>query len=218
MPETRNITEITANAHQRAIRANHVRYLADKMKREGYNPSYPLTINADGMLVHGGHRLEAARLAGISEVPVVITDESPIRHSLRCNRDGQDNTPDDVFDLAELCYRLAQEGWTGQQIADEMGWTPANVTYYSNIRKELHPIAWKLARSELTKNGSSVSEEGETVVNQELTIVNWSESHFRALLQYLPCPDGDRAIMRAQIEAINACLGRCRVLPTFFAL
>ena len=88
---------------------------------------------------------------------------------------------DDVFDLAELCWKMAQDEMTGQQIADELGWkSAAKVTYHTNIKNGLHLQSWDLAR--LTKKPNSVNGNSKTLVNQELTKVNWNERQFRELL------------------------------------
>jgi hypothetical protein len=135
---------------------------------------------------------------------------SLIRFGLQCNADGQLSAANDVFDYAELCWGLAQEGWTGEQIAYELGekWSPPKVTYYSNIRRLLCPRAWDMARHGLTRNDDSVNAEDEDVVNQWLTKVHWNERHFRALLAYLGCQEIDRATMRAQVKAIFEILAR----------
>lgn len=202
--------DIKITVRHRALRPWKVKHITDKMKAAGYNTSYPITIEEGGILVDGGHRVAAAKEAGIVSIPYVFMPDgvSGIRHALRCNEDGADTERYDVFDLAELCWGLAQDGWTGQQIADELGWgSAAKVSYYSGIRSNLHPRAWGLARG-LTINDNLLRVTGETVVNPELTNVNWQESHFRALLKFLSWQEGDRAIMRAQLKAIRAIITR----------
>lgn len=193
------IDVIQPNPYQRAIKPDRVKYYAAKMKREGYNESYPVTLDLDGVLVDGGHRLEAAKMVGITEVPYIVTNAPRVAHSLRCNRDGADTVPDDVFDLAELCWRLSRDGQTGEQIAQELEWNEtASVTNHKNIKVKLHPVAWQLARFGVTANLPLG-----TAANQELASANWLEAHFRAFLHFLPCPDSNRALMRAQVQAIR---------------
>ena len=91
--------------------------------------------------------------------------------------------PDDVFDLAELCYGLSQQGWSGEQIAKELGWSEGAVFNYKAIKDYLHPRAWSLAR--LTNFNSFVSEDDDGLVSPKLTKVSWRETHFRALLKHL---------------------------------
>lgn len=201
------VREVQPNPYQRALRPDRVARLADKMASEGYNESYPITVTPDRVLVDGGHRVAAAAHVGIEAVPYLITHEPPVAHSLRCNRDGADTVEDDVFDLAERVWKMSRDGWTGQQIADELGWTPAHVSYHKRIKEQLHPLAWQAARG-LTTNGNFVNQLSDDVVNQELTIVNWAESHFRAFLSALPCENGNRAAMRAQVRAIRDIYGK----------
>lgn len=47
----------------------------------------------------------------------------------------------------------------------------------------------------MTKNADIGKGADEELVNQELTIVKWRETHFRALLKHLPCSNGDRAAL-----------------------
>jgi len=102
--------------------------------------------------------------------------------------------PNDMFDLAELCWRLNQDGWTGQQIAQELGWNEtASVTNHKNIKVKLHPAAWQLARFGIIANVLP-----DTIANQELANANWVEAHFRTFLRFLPCEDGNRALMDTQ--------------------
>ncbi|MDP3064171.1 MAG: DNA methyltransferase [Chloroflexota bacterium] len=205
-----NPKEVRVPRHHRALKPWALERLLQSMREHGYNVAYPIVIDKTGTLVDGGHRLEAALRLGISHIPFTLKPEgvSTIRFGLQCNADGQLCQPDDVFDLAELCHGLAEEEWSGQQLADELGWTPAFVTYHTNIREQLHPRAWDLARNGLTITPPVVKEEEDSPVKQELTIVNWRESHFRALLRHLPCVDGDHGAMRAQMAVLQDALKR----------
>lgn len=197
------LNQIVNYPEQRQTNPDHVRYLAQKIKERGYNSSYPVTLDKDNGLVDGGHRVEAARLAGLIEVPFLRKPDgvSRIKHAILCNEDGADTRVYDVFDYAELCYAI------GQQVADELGWSPGKVSQHAKLKKALHPLAWNLAR--FTKLNQVVNDEGELIVNRDFTIVNWSESHFRSLLSCLPLNGHpDRAIMRAQLNTIQAALTR----------
>ena len=141
-------------------------------------------------------------LPGSSQTPA--GDETSYHHSPW----APGCVPDDVFDLAELCYGLSQEEWSGEQIAKELGWTEAFVSYHKHIKERLHPRAWDLARNTLTKTTAFVNGEENELVKAELTVVNWRESHFRVLLKHLPCDDGDHASMRAQMAVIRDAMKR----------
>ena len=47
----------------------------------------------------------------------------------------------------------------------------------------LHPVVWSLVKS--TKNSGLVDETEESLVDNKSTIVDWRETHFRALLSHL---------------------------------
>lgn len=209
MSSTTQVDQITITKHHRAIKPWSLERIKRSIQEHGFNVAYPVVIDTDGRLIDGRHRLEAARALGIGTVPVTYkpADVSPIRFGLQCNADGQLCEADDVFDLAELCYSLAETGWTGQQIAEELGFgSTALVSYHGNIKRLLHPATWSAAR--LTKSDTLVNQSDDGVVNDGLTKVNWRETHFRAFLSHLPYTDGDRPIMRAQVRAIREILAR----------
>lgn len=203
-----SVNQIVVYAEQRELRQSHVNYLADKMSRQGFNPSYPVTLDDKNGLIDGGHRLAAAQRIGLSEIPYITLngDTRRIYHAIRCNEDGADTQKYDVFDYAELCFNLSTvAGWTGEQIADELGWGSASrVTYYGNIKSKLHQKNWDLAKTGINKKLNFVNGDDDDLVNQELTIVNWSESHFRALLAHLS--GNDRGTYRAQRAVIEHAL------------
>lgn len=208
MSELINIDEIIIPDYHRAIKPYSLQSICKSIEYHGYNIAYPVIIDKDKTLVDGRHRVESARALGIISVPfeVIPDDQSIIRYSLQCNADGQLCQPDDVFDLSELCYTLSRTGWTGERIAAELGWDTSQVTRYKAIKENLHPMAWDMAR--LPRNGEVGNEGDENLGNQELPIVNWSESHFRALLRHLSYRPGDHAIARSQIRVIKLCLAR----------
>ncbi|HSG61638.1 MAG TPA: DNA methyltransferase [Pseudomonadales bacterium] len=205
--QTIDIGKITIKSHQRAIRPAKVAYIANKIKLSGYNVSYPITITKDGELVDGGHRIEACKEAGIFQIPYIVKpdDISSEYHAIRCNDDGADTEPYDVFDYAELCWTLNEvDKMTGDDIASRLGWgSKQKVDQYKTIKDTLHVAAWRIVRSLSTKNQPLVDGDEKSVVDQKSTTVDWKESHFRAFLKHLPCPNGDRNIMRHQLRALR---------------
>ena len=150
-----------------------------------------------------------------------VTDEVTIinpTHPWVNHADGQKTAADDVFDLAELCWTLAEvEKWQATQIANELGWkTDIQVYQHKAIKEKLHWSAWNLARWGLTKNRSIVSQEKNSLVSLELTKVSWSETHFRSFISALPYANGsaNRSIMRAQIKAIQELMSSEKIQPT----
>lgn len=206
------IGDVKIPAHQRRLREWKVQSIAQKMRDRGYNASYPITIDQDGYLVDGGHRLEAARRAGLTEVPSLVKpqDVPSITHGIRCNEDGADTERHDVFDYAELCAQLSP-GTKDDSIADLLGWNNRQtVIYHRNIKNLLHRQAWELATGGVTKNSEVVTPDADDVVTPDVTRVTaeWKERHFRSFLSHLPCPNGDHAIMRAQVRAISELIAK----------
>ncbi len=116
----------------------------------------------------------------------------------------------DVFDYAELCARMSP-GMKDDGIADLLGWNNRQVViWHRNIKKNLHPRSWRLATEGVTRNHEFVTIEENPLVTTDVTIVtsDWKESHFRAFLSHLPCPNGDRAMMRAQVRAITELMSK----------
>jgi site-specific DNA-methyltransferase (adenine-specific) len=199
------VCEVVVKDTHRALKPWLLQQITESMRDHGYNDAYPIVITRDGALVEGRHRLESAKAIGIKEVPFIYlpADASPIRFGLLCNADGQKTAADDVFDLAELCWTLAEnEGWEGKRIATEVGFgNVVDVTNYKNIKEKLHPKAWELAR-----NRDFAKSAKDTLANPELAIANWRETHFRSFLSHLAYTAGDRAIMRAQVKAVRELL------------
>lgn len=135
-----------------------------------------------------------------------VKDKSKNGNAILCNEDRSKGREDDVFDLAELCWKLARDGWTGERIAGELGWsTKQQVNLYTNVRRGLHLNAWNLARYLSTRKSILLTEQEKNVVDAKSTIVDWRESHFRSLLSHLSLNgQRDNAIMRGQLQVIRA--------------
>jgi len=202
--------QIAIPAYHRQPKPWLVEQLKQGMTAHGYNVAYPIVVNGDGStLVDGQHRVLAAIASGIAAIPYIQKPDgvSPIRFGLQCNADGQLTAADDVFDLAELCWNLAQMGWDDAKIGGELGWERVPVVQHRNIKANLHPAAWDLARWGVTKNGNLVTNEESSLVTSDVTKVTWRETHFRAFLSELPLgKDSRRATMRAQVAAVSELL------------
>jgi len=199
------ISDIIISPFHREPKQWLVEQIAESMRHKGWEAGQRIVIKRDNTLVEGRHRIEAARLAGITHVPFeyIPDGESAISYGLWCNQNGQLTAADDVFDLAELCWKLSRAGWTGQQVADELGWgNKSVVTQYTNIVSLLHKRAYEFA-----KNHTFVNTNKRTFANIEFANANLKESHFRAFLSALPCPAGSPAsTYRAQMTAVNELL------------
>ena len=206
--ETISVDSIIIRPTHRAIKPWLLRQVTDSMAQHGYNVAYPIVIDHDGTLVEGRHRVEAAKRNKIQNIPFIYkpAEISAIRFGLQCNADGQLTAEDDVFDLAELCWTLAANNWTGQDIANEVGFTEtASVTNHKNIREKLSHVSWRLARNDRVANHYIQS-----AANQELAGAKWKEAYFRSFLKELPhdAKEPCRATMRAQVRAIGEILDR----------
>lgn len=131
--------------------------------------------------------------------PLLSSDFGRYAHA-----DGQ-RTAADVFDLAELCWTLAdKEKWDGKRIATELGWSDAEVSKHKAIKEKLHPKAWNLARFSQDSNQGNLDQENSG--KSDFPKGKWAETHLRAFISCLPYTTGDRATMRAQVKAIRELL------------
>jgi DNA modification methylase len=197
---------VIVESRQRRLRRWQVERIASKMQEKGFNVSYPITLEMDGQsLIDGGHRLAAAKEAGIESVPFIVTDEDPIAHSIRCNSDGEDTESHDVFDLAVLCSNMSNDGMTGAEIAQRLGWSTAPmVTYHKQIKERLHPRCFDLATGELNKNDNLFNSIDDDSFNPQLNKFNWRVTHLMEIVSEIPYTD--RASYRAQWRVISQIL------------
>ena len=83
------------------------------------------------------------------------------------------------FGLAELCWQLAEDGWTGQGIADELGWSRVRGEQFRAIREKLHPLAETLYAGEKRKESGYYKHRGITVFwfDELVTTSGWQRDH-----------------------------------------
>lgn len=197
------VKQVIVSDDQRETDPRQVAKIYAKIKERGYNTSYPITIDENNVLVDGGHRLEASILAGLDELPYVLKPKgvSSIKHSIDCNQDGSETQPHSVFDYAQLCAN------NPQKVKEELGWSKDLVSKYGMVKTRLHPLAWHLAKGKSTTNLGLVDSDSDGVVDSQSTIVDWKETHFRAIFPHLSLNgQRDNAIMRAQLGTINEAL------------
>ncbi len=122
----------------RELDKDHVRFLADSMKANGYKKDEPMSgfvaKDEDGgntlYLIKGHHRFEALGIANselpddkqIKSVPIVIKPKGTTMREL--NKDlylSNTSRPLTVVETAQLCKRLLDDGMTEQEIADDFG-------------------------------------------------------------------------------------------------
>ena len=153
------IAEIKKRFQTRKINPAYVEFLASDFKENGFKNAYPVSITTDGVLWDGNHRVEAAIMAGLTDVPHIIEDPENMRFEAHeRNRVSTNALPETFVDHAEEIWDLLAIGKTQQQVADEMGWGLSPVKSYSRLDK-LSPIVWekvsRSARSETFKRDSS---------------------------------------------------------------
>ena len=210
MFKTIPIDEVRISKYHRESLPWTVDQIVASIKDHGFNTAYPIVLDSDNTLVDGGHRIEAARMCNLVEVPYITKPDgiSNIRFRLQCNADRTKGREDDVFDLATLCWGLSRDGWERERIAQELEWSPTVVTQYRQIKELLHPSTWALARTSVAKTPRLATADDDSLATPGVAIAMWRESHFRALLKHLPCTGSDRAAMRAQMLAIREALNR----------
>jgi modification methylase len=213
-----DIEDIKITEYQREAMPWTVAEIEESMKDHGYNEAYPVVLDNENNLVDGGHRIKAAKCLGITRVPFIRKPDnglSNIRYALVCNDDRSKGREDDVFDLAELCWRMGKKtGISYEEIAKILGWSGKSfVSAYVNIKEKIHPNILALAR--FTRKNDLVNQGGENVVNYVVhNCERWKESHFRPIIKYLPLiSPTDHAIFRGQLSVISQCLNRWQNKP-----
>jgi len=145
---------------ENAAHKEHIRYLADSMKRDGFKVEHPLSgyVAREGdesvIYVYDGHcRLQAVDLAmkegaDIAAVPVVVgsqtRDMEELTLSLWVSNSGK---PLEPLEKAAVCKRLVLFNWEESVVAERLGITP---TY---VRDLLSLIASPKAVREMVASG-----------------------------------------------------------------
>lgn len=136
----------------RATRAPEaIERLASRITRNGFEVTralwaYPVADRFE--VFAGGTRLEAARAAGVGEVPVVVhrglSEDEIVRLGDEDNENDEYHVPVPVLDRWADCHRLWRvEGWTQQRIAEAKGCSRTDVV----LRCRLHESCPDVARA-----------------------------------------------------------------------
>jgi site-specific DNA-methyltransferase (adenine-specific) len=141
---TKQVSELTKFTF-RGIRPAVVEKLKERMS-EGYNPARPITITADGMVIDGNHRVEAARLLGIKELPCLMRTGDPYKIAAECNADEDTYAPMDLFDWLDVIASLKAAKLTQQAIGDRIGWSEGAVKQYSVLLNKIVTQVLELAK------------------------------------------------------------------------
>lgn len=110
-----------------SVSPDTVTELADSIRAQGV--LQPLLITPDGVVVAGHRRLAAARLAGLTSVPVVVrdfTEQEALSAMLAENIEREDLSP---MQEARAFQQLRELGLSNAQIATRTGVLVSRVTY-----------------------------------------------------------------------------------------
>jgi len=111
-----------------------VRWLADRMKANGYDRKHPLGgfVSTDGIMLTAGHRRLAAVKLAISEgsdiecVPMVVSPRGAGMEELTLELiTSNEGEPLTVYEKSIVVKRLAAFGWSAQKIAEKVGFASA---------------------------------------------------------------------------------------------
>jgi len=137
------IKKIKSRFQTRKINQAYVEFLAKDFKENGFKNAYPVSVTTDGVLWDGNHRVEAAIMAGLADVPHIIEDPENMRFEAHeRNRVSTNALPETFVDHAEEIWGMLADGKTQQQTADDMGWSRDKVKNYSALKK-VNESAWE---------------------------------------------------------------------------
>ena len=187
---------------RRDKRPHIVEQLKESIQNDGYDPAHPLTViqeNGHYVVADGNHRLNASILLDIQELPCVIREGSVIAIGMKCNERAGTYAPEDLFDKLDSIQMLRDQGMTQQQIGDVVGMSTSSIKNYDSILNRVVTNIIKQAR---------LHQEGRVATKDTTVTYNFTEGWFRNSGIYENIPAGTRANYRAQMELINAVLGR----------
>lgn len=167
----------------RPIVDSRVAAIRASIEKKGYDPSCPLIVQRNGtgyFVVNGCHRLQAVRELGLAEVPAVEypNEEDPVRIALQTQENDESVQPWDFLDRAFLVKRLYEELGTQEKVAERLGWTRQNVSYYLQIAGLPDESATVIRNSVARGEDNPVASECNHVCRKSLDDV-WSVRWFR---------------------------------------
>jgi ParB family chromosome partitioning protein len=128
--------------------------LADSVRAQGL--LQPLLVTPAGVVVAGHRRLAAARLAGLTEVPVVVRDLDVVQQQeimLVENLQRQDLS---AVEEARAYQRLLKDGHTTAQLARRVGVPSARINARLVLLKLDEQVQWMFHRGDLPLTLASV--------------------------------------------------------------
>lgn len=132
--------------------------LADRMQRNGFEITRALWAYAENghyEVFAGGTRLEAAKVANIETVPVVLhegySEDELTRLADEDNENDEYHAPVSVVDVWMDYKRLADAGWTQQRIADAKGIKQSHVALRLKFAEMPQSIAGVIIKNDFLK-------------------------------------------------------------------
>lgn len=136
----------------------HVAKLAERIQRNGFEITRALWAYAENghyEVFAGGTRLEAAKVAGVNSVPIVLhegfSEDELTRLADEDNENDEYHAPVSVVDVWMDYKRLADAGWTQQRIAEAKGVSRETVKFRLMYASLPHRIVSAFGKSDVLK-------------------------------------------------------------------
>lgn len=182
--------------------ANAVQRLVERLTRNGFERTRALWAvrGEDGQfeVFAGGTRLEAARLAGLETVPVMLhegfTDEEISRRADEDNENDEYHQPVSPVDVwAEYARLRDEEGWTQERIAQAKGVSRTMIVFRLKLNAMPETIKRYVRQGELTEG--HLTEIGQVLVDLHPWLTTqqaWEELASKAV--YDKGKNGDKSV------------------------
>ncbi|HHV36096.1 MAG TPA: ParB/RepB/Spo0J family partition protein, partial [Syntrophomonadaceae bacterium] len=191
-------TEELVGLEFRPIIDYRVRHLKDSISTRGYDPAYPLIVQSNHqgyLVVNGCHRLRALQELNVNKVPVIEypADEDPVKIALTTQENGESVQPWDFLDKAFLVKKLYDKLGIQEKVAEKLGWTRANVSYYLSVAQLPCECVTIIRNSVTLCKNNTVTLEGNRGYTHNLDNI-WSVRWFRHICS-LPTDDLKQAVI-----------------------
>lgn len=211
---------VTALAHsaynpRRARGEEAIQRLAERMQRNGYEVTRAVwahQVNSHYEVFAGGTRLEAARAAGLSKIPVVVhigyTDADIVRLAELDNENDEYHEPVSIVDVWASYKALADADWTQQQIADAKGCSQAFVSMRLKLANLPQSVLVHFITNDYLKEGHAREIVG---LSQSDNLAPWLTQE-AAMLEILTATDGTPTaqIFANKVKTYNAFIARAQ--------
>lgn len=183
-----SLDKIVSTSPIRPINESGKTRIRESIRKSGFLNNFPLLVmpRGDGTFepLDGNHRLVASEEEGLAAVPcVIITDLSEVeryRIAIQCNNAAETVVPQTMATYAELIWKLVDEGYTQEKIAEEvLQWGREKVAKYVMLRG-IKPEVWQLIVPTFENLGTG--EDNDTGTKNVPTGTLFSEGLLRSIL------------------------------------